>query len=156
MVVITMISLTLPSFLPLNGYHVNIPSAVFKFCFLAPLPLSLQAIHCCLHGCVNGSHDEVTQIFVKAALDKDCVAQIMNKYVLLLLLLWTTFVVVDELLLFHSSAGRVSVELIDSETGDGNINSLIMFAMYPLATLAPKLPQVSVRVNLASISSSFS
>ena len=39
---------------------------------------TLQAVHCCLHGC-PGVKEEATELFVKLALEKICVAQVMDK-----------------------------------------------------------------------------
>ncbi len=37
-------------------------------------------MHCLLHGCEGESSDnKATQVFVDAALDKTCVAQVMNR-----------------------------------------------------------------------------
>ena len=88
-----------------------------------------QAVHCCLdglHGIDYVDKDKAYEAFDHLALNKMCIAQVME-----------------------NSGTRVSVELIDSDSdGKDTINSLLLQRLCPAAELAPKLPEVSLCVNV--------
>ena len=85
-------------------------------------PLSLlQAIHCCLHGLTEeDDSDKVYEKLYELAADKVCILHVME-----------------------SAGSRVSVELVDPDSGDETINSILMKTFHPVSTLAPQLPAVS-------------
>lgn len=79
-----------------------------------------QAVNCCLHGMVEGMNsEEVNEFFYKQAAGQTCIANMMD-----------------------SSGMRVSVELMDPEA-EQTINSILLKAFHPVATLVPQLPTVS-------------
>ena len=84
----------------------------------------LQAVHCCLHGFRGVDYideDKAYEAFDSRALNKSCVAQVME-----------------------NSGSRVLVELIDSESdGKETINSLLLQELCSEAKLTPVLPEVS-------------
>ena len=84
----------------------------------------LQAVHCCLHGFRGIDYideDKAYEAFDSRALNKSCVAQVME-----------------------NSGSRVLVELIDSESdGKETINSLLLQELCSEAKLTPVLPEVS-------------
>ena len=97
----------------------------------------LQAVHCCLHGFRGVDYideDKAYEAFDSRALNKSCVAQVME-----------------------NSGSRVLVELIDSESdGKETINSLLLQELCSEAKLTPVLPEVSGCSSSLSLSFSLS
>ena len=93
-------------------------------CMYMYMYMYLQAVHCCLHGFRGVDYideDKAYEAFDSRALNKSCVAQVME-----------------------NSASRVLVELIDSESdGKETINSLLLQELCSEAKLTPVLPEVS-------------
>lgn len=80
--------------------------------------LPFQAIHCCLHGLTEeDDSDKVYEKLYELAADKVCILHVME-----------------------SAGSRVSVELVDPDSGDETINSILMKTFHPVSTLAPQLP----------------